>query len=106
MILRDEDQAIGDQVIRATSDDYEDFEMVVTEVSRWAIEHGTTANRQTIFEKLCEVITEGYVGSYLYSHESAKFESVGCLLEDLDELWFYVTAKGKAYATELGGTDA
>jgi hypothetical protein len=79
--------------------------MVVKEVTCWATEHGTSANRQTIFEKLRDLINEGYMHAYVYSQDSARFEPAECSLENLDNLWFYVTPKGIEFVTEVGGTD-
>jgi hypothetical protein len=103
--MKGKDHTIRELVICAAADDYEDFEMVVNEVTRWAAEEGTASNRQTIFEKLREVITDGFMGAYVYSQESTKFEPAECSLENLDELWFYVTAKGKQFVITLGGFD-
>jgi hypothetical protein len=103
--MKGKDQTVRELVVCAAADDYEDFEKVVKEVTGWAVEHGTSANRQTIFEKLREVISDGYMRAYVYSQESARFEQAECTVENLDRLWFYVTAKGKQLVTDLGGFD-
>jgi len=103
--MKGKDHTLSELVICAAANDYEDFETVVYEVTRWATERATAANRQTIFETLHEVINDGYVRAYVYAQESAKFKPADCSLEDLDELWFYVTDKGKQFVTRLGGID-
>jgi hypothetical protein len=105
MVMKSEDQTIRELVVCAAANDYENFEMVVKEVTRWAAEEGTDSNRQTIFERLSELITDGFMRAYVYSRESARYEMAECSRENLDELWFYVTDKGKQFVTELGGID-
>jgi hypothetical protein len=105
MEMKGKDHTLRELVVCAAANDYEDFETVVYTLTRWAAEQGTATNRQTIYATLCEVINDGYVRAYVYAEESARFKTVDCSLENLDELWFYVTDKGKKLVAELDGID-
>ena len=83
------------------ADDYEEFEWLLKCVNRWGAAHGIAVDRQTVLEKLGELVSESCATAYVYSETRQEFDPVEYSPERLDELWFYVTPKGKQLAREL-----
>ena len=96
--MKDLHQIITEYALRAISDDYEDFERVLKDVSGWTAERGITVDRQAVVKALEGLISDGCAQAYLLS---AKAEPVDYSADRVDEVWFYVTSKGKELAGQF-----
>ncbi len=94
-------QFIKECVIRAVSDDYEEFERVLAEVTGWAAECGVVIDRRGVQSALEEAIAEGYARAYVLSGTPPFSTPVEYSAARLDDLWFYVTPHGKNLARDL-----
>src|SRR5713226_8176853 len=62
--------SIRNFVLRAIADDYEDFEMVFSEATKWASEDGRIrVTREEVIRGLEKLIEEGYAKAYLLSSQ-------------------------------------
>ncbi|MCI0639137.1 MAG: hypothetical protein L0Y70_08680, partial [Gemmataceae bacterium] len=105
-LMKNRDQVIREYVIRAMADSDEDFATIVTEVTQWASKKGMAVDRQTILKKLGEVIKEGYGQALAVSPERPNIaEPTEFSPERVDDLWFYVTPKGKKLLDQLTAED-
>jgi len=90
------------------ADDYENFDKIVEDVHRWAAFRGIEPAKDEMIEALESLIAEGDAEAYTLSAKPAKSERVTYARDDLSELWFYVTPKGKSKAlsvSELTGEE-
>ncbi len=94
--------SIRNFVLRAIADDYEDFEMVFSEATKWASEDGRIrVTREEVIRGLEKLIEEGYAKAYLLSSQPPHAKPVPFSAEQIGGLWFYITPKGKALAKTL-----
>src|SRR5260370_19494133 len=94
--------AVREMTLRAISDDYENFEKIVEDVSNWCADRQLEAGRPAIKEALETLIKDSYAQAYLLTPDPpANAEAVKYSEAKLDDLWFYVTAKGKNLALSL-----
>lgn len=77
------------------ADDYESFEIVWEHVLKWAAERGLAVQRDAVAETLERAIREGDARAYLLSPQPPHSQSVDFSLDRIEDLWFYVTPKGK-----------
>lgn len=99
------EELITAMVMDAIADDYEDFEMVVTEVTRWAAERGIPASQNEIAAGLTILIQAGLAKAYLLSakptdwaHEVPEAEWRAALTHPAAAeipYYFYLTDEGK-----------
>jgi hypothetical protein len=99
--MKDLNQLLKEYVVRAISDDYEEFERVLADVTGWAVERGIAVDRQRILKALEDAISEGYAQAYVLSTKPPYSTPVEYSPEHVDDLWFYVTPKGKQLALQL-----
>jgi hypothetical protein len=100
--MKDLDRTFREYALRAISDDYEEFEKILQDVTGWAAACGVTPDRSSTLRALEELIRDGYAQAYILSAvPPGKAEAVSYSLDRLDELWFYVTPKGKRLARQL-----
>lgn len=93
---------IKEYVLRAISDDYEEFERIFEDASGWAANRGIKANPENVVEALGQLISEGYARAYTFgTSRSRKPEPAEYSADSVDSLWFYVTPKGKQLARQL-----
>jgi hypothetical protein len=101
--MEDTKLILREYTLRAISDDYENFDKVVNDVLQWAAKGDIAADRSTIAAALEQLIRLGYAQAYFLSAgPPAKIEVASYSTDGLNELWFYVTPKGKRLAEELG----
>ncbi len=81
-------------VITAMANDYEDFEMILHETLNWAPQKGLTVAREEVIEALEQLIEDGYAQAWVLSPTSPA-EVVPYSRENLDNLYFYVTPRGR-----------
>ncbi len=95
-------KSLREYTLRAISDDYEEFERVLRDVTTFALQEGTTADRHATVTALEQLIADGYAQAYVLHADSPwKAEAVEYSPSRLTALWFYVTPKGKHAAREL-----
>jgi hypothetical protein len=87
---------IKDYVINVVANDYENLALIVDEVSAWASKEQVAVTRVAILHALHALIGEGLVDSYRFSQSSGQYEPADLASSNLDELWFYVSKRGKA----------
>lgn len=97
--MKERERMIREYVLEAASNDYESFDQILKQVMRWLTDHRQRATRAEILAALEHVIREGYAQPYSLSPERAQ--PVNFSPERLDELWFYVTPKGKQLVQTL-----
>jgi hypothetical protein len=96
------DQRLRELALRAISDDYEDIERVLEDVTGWAAELGFISERDAILRALEGLIKDGYAqANLLSSGPPGRAEAVNYSTDRVGELWFYVTPKGKELAQQL-----
>src|SRR5690348_2798672 len=88
-------------VVRAVSDDYEEFERILADVSGWVGERGVVVDRAGVLNALEDAIAEGYACAYVLSGTPPYSTPVEYSVTRLDDLWFYVTPHGKKFAQDL-----
>jgi hypothetical protein len=87
-------------VLRAIADDYESFDIIVESVTEWSV--GRRVDRQAVKSALEQLINEGYAQAYVLSSEPpAGAQPVQYCSDDVSDLWFYLTKKGRALAREM-----
>ena len=94
-------QLLKEYVVRAISDDYWEFDWIVADVTGWAVERDIAVDRQRILKALEDAISEGYTQAYVLSGRPPYSTPVDYSPAHLDDLWFYVTPKGKQLARQL-----
>ena len=97
--MKDVNQVLKDSVLRAISDDYEDFDRVLVDVIGWAGEHGITVSPQAVLKALEDLISEGYAQAYSFTSGKAKPAEYSS--DCVGDLWFYVTPRGKQLARQF-----
>jgi len=80
------------------SDDYENFEIVFEQTERLAGLKGMNVTESEVAEALSRAIGEGYAEAYLLSPQIPHGRKVEYSPDQLHELWFYVTPRGKSAA--------
>jgi hypothetical protein len=89
-------------VLRAITDDYESFDIILECVAEWAAGLEITAHSRTVKGALEELINEDYAQAYLLSSSPpAQAQPVPYDQHSIDDLWFCVTSKGKKMAHEM-----
>jgi hypothetical protein len=97
-------QRIKESVMMEIANDYEEFEWLLNCVNRWGAEHGIAVDRRTVLEKLGELISEGYATAYVYCERGQEFRPAEYSPERVDELWFYLTPKGRQLVKQVEDT--
>lgn len=96
-LMDDREKWLKESVMNAIADDYEDFDMVCLEVSKWAKERSLIVEQQEIANMLQRVIEEGYADAFMYSPELQRYEVTSFPSGEVSDLWFYMSAKGKRF---------
>ncbi len=100
--MKDANQVLKECVLRAISDDYENLDKILEDVTGWAAERGISSNPEKVLKGLEELISEGYAQAFSFSDSpSGKAKPAKYSVDSVDDLWFYVTPKGKQLAYEL-----
>jgi molybdopterin synthase catalytic subunit len=84
-----------EMVLDAVADDYEDFDMVVAEVSKWMGNSARTPDAAQVAQALMESIAEKDVQAFEYAESSSRYILVEAKLETIRDRWFYITEQGK-----------
>lgn len=91
---------IKNWILAAISDDYEEFSMIVDEVTKWASELSLSVTPQEIARELESWIASGFAQAFLLSNTQPYATTVNFSFEDIGKLWFYVTPAGKKLVEE------
>ena len=103
-LVRERVENILHRVMEAVSDDYHSVQTILETVNGRAHERngGGSAetntlkvNRREVVRALRELVNEGYAQAHVLAPERPHFLAVPFREEQADQLWFYVTAKGK-----------
>lgn len=92
---------VREKVLDAVANDYEKFEMVVAEVSKWMNQtaHGTDADE--IAEALMELVADKVVQAFEYAEDSSSYIPIKAELKTIQDRWFYITEQGRRKLTVL-----
>jgi hypothetical protein len=88
---------IRDYIINVVANDYENFGLIVDEVSAWASKDGMAVSPEEIMQALTSLVSDGLVDSYQFSHSSGGYELCDLASSNLTDRWFYVSKTGKAH---------
>ena len=91
-------------VLQAVADDYEELEMIVSEIVKWTSRSGSdTPDKGQIAHALMASITDKDVQAYRPSEPSAQLIPAMAEPQNLQSLWFYITEQGKERLRTLEG---
>lgn len=95
---------LGRMVLEAVANDYEELEMIISEVVKWTTADGSgTPDRSQIEHALIASITDKDVQAYRPSEPSAQLVPAMADPQNLHTLWFYITEQGKEKLRTLEG---
>jgi hypothetical protein len=86
---------LGRMVLEAVANDYEELEMIVSEIVKWAGSINDAPNRNQIEYALMVSIADKDVEAYEYSEKSCRYIPTSADSQTLHTLWFYITEQGK-----------
>jgi hypothetical protein len=92
---------IKDCVITIISDDYENFQIILEQAKRLGALRKIDVRESEVAEALQQAIAEGYAEAYELSPKPPHSTKVEYKPDRLEELWFYVTARGKGAAKSI-----
>jgi hypothetical protein len=98
-----------DCVIGVASDEYESVEIILEEIRRLTATKGMNVTEGEVAEAIERAIACGFAESYILSTHEPHAVKAEYSPEQLRELWFYVTPRGRATAksiAELSGEDS
>lgn len=99
--MKDVNQYLREYVLGAISDDYESFETILADIDRWAAKGRAVVDRQKVLKALEELIGEGYAQAFSFEFPFKEAIPTEYSAKSVDDLWFYVTPKGKQLAYDL-----
>ena len=99
--MKSRERVIDEFVVEAVANDYENFECVVQQVTKWSARIGLRTTRQELIDALERAIGNGYALAYSLSPQEPHSQVVEFSRARLDELWFYVTPKGREFVKTL-----
>jgi hypothetical protein len=83
-------------VMDSIANDYENFEMVVSETGKFAEMQGMQVDQSAIIKVLRQLIDDGDAQVYVFSGTSHLPTPADYAVDRLEDLWFYLTPKGNA----------
>ena len=83
------DQAIDFLVMNAIANDYEDFQTITADVSKWAAEDDLTITPELILESLERLVVKGVARAYVLSPTPVHVELVRTLDPSLMQEGYY-----------------
>jgi molybdopterin synthase catalytic subunit len=91
---------IRERILDAVANDYEEFDMVVAEVSKRKNNVAELPDAAQIEQALIELIAEKDVQAFEFIEGSSRYVPVEAKLETIRDRWFYVTEQGKRKLSE------
>lgn len=110
--MRDRFGPVLELVLLAISDDYESLEIVLGLINKakgdedwgpefWQAKKAIPVSRPEVIKALRELTREGYAQTYLLDTKDPQVQAVEFRESEVDDLWFYITLKGKNAVKEL-----
>lgn len=99
--MKDAKRIVRDYALRSISDDYESLGTILGDVVGWTADSGIEANRDLVLAALAELVREGYAQAYRFEPPFKEAIHTEYSPELADDLWFYITSKGKQLASDL-----
>jgi hypothetical protein len=96
---------LGRMVLEAVANDYEELEMIISEIVDWTGSGNDAPDRNQIELALLMSITNRDVEAYEYSEKSCRFIPTPADPQKLHTLWFYITEQGKERLRRLEEED-
>jgi uncharacterized Zn finger protein len=81
--------------MQAVADDFEEFEMIVSEIAKWTNANDGVPNSTQIERALLKAIADKRVKAYEADGPSNQLTETQADSENLQRLWFYITDQGK-----------
>jgi hypothetical protein len=88
-------------VLQSVANDYENFEMILSEIAKWTSMDATALNVDQIKDSLMKAIERENIKAYEYSEESRQFIAADADRKAIHSLWFYITEQGKKQMQKL-----
>jgi len=82
-------------ILLSVADDYEELEMIISEIVKRAGSGNDAPDRNQIEHALIVSIADKDVEAYEYSEKYCRFISALADPQNLHTLWFYITEQGK-----------
>jgi hypothetical protein len=84
-------------VLNAIADDYEDLEIILVDVGKWAEEDGITFGVDDVRASLVELVETGMAKAFEYSYAAQNYEkvSIPCPSDITEDHWFHISEAGK-----------
>jgi molybdopterin synthase catalytic subunit len=98
--MSDDRVELRETILSVVADDYEEFDMVVSEASKWIKNSANAPDAAQVTQALMELIAEGDVQALKYVEDSSRYIPVEAELETIRDLWFYITEQGKRRLSE------
>ena len=92
-------------VLQAVTDDYEEIEMIVHDVTKWLSSVDDAKYRRQIEHALMKCIADKNVKAYEYSDELQQFVATQADPQKISDHWFYITEQGKEQLRRLDEID-
>jgi len=86
---------LGRMVLEAVADDYEELEMIISEIVKWTGGEIDATDKNQIELSLMRCIADKDIEAYEYSEKSCRFVPTPSDPQTLHSLWFYITEQGK-----------
>jgi hypothetical protein len=99
--VKSRERILDEFVLEAMSNDYESFQCILQQVTKWSDEKTLPARRQEVLEALQRVIRQGYALPYLLSPQKPYSQAVEFSPDRLDDFWFHVTPEGRELVISL-----
>jgi len=88
-------------ILRAVVDDFEEFEMIVSEITKWTSDNKTESDVSRIQQALLNAIAEGMVKTFEPREDLRQFVATEVDPQRIHSLWFYITEQGKIRMQKL-----
>ncbi len=88
-------------VLQAVADDFEEFEMIVNEITKCASNKEAAPDVNRIQQALMTAIAEGIVKAYEPREGHRQLVATEADPQKIHSLWFYITEQGKIRMQEL-----
>jgi hypothetical protein len=94
-MTNDKSLTVLDMLIDVTSVDFENWQIILNEVSLWADREKIEVSREIINENLSKAINKGLIQAYLYSSKDSQFFLSPFDQTNIESLYFLATKAGK-----------
>ena len=88
------EETLREMVLSSVANDYESFELIEEQVTRWTGEAKINFTADELAKHLQDLIREGLARAYVLSPQQPHSTVAEFSLERLDELWYLATPEG------------